>query len=98
MNRSRGRTLLADKCNEQWKSKQLSKEWEIKLTLPTLKTEHTKNVNHYHRISVLNMGTRTKTEGNYRTMTEAQSGFIKGKSIHDHKFTVRKNNKENIKQ
>lgn len=93
----RGTQKLLEIFNKVWEEEKIPKDWEIGLIVPIYKKGDNKDCNNYRGITLLStimklfekiMEKRLRKEIEPK-LTEAQSGFRKGRSTQDHVFTIK---------
>lgn len=93
----RGQELLAKICNLAWKEAKIPEDWKVGVVVPIFKKGDKRECNNYRGITLLSIASKvyerileTKLTREIDTQLEqCQSGFRKGRSIHDHIFTIR---------
>ena len=91
-----GRRVLLEIMNKTWKNKNIPKDWEIGIIVPIHKKGDTKDCNNYRGLTLLStvlkiyeriLENRLQKQIDH-TISDAQSGFRKGRSTQDHTFTI----------
>lgn len=93
----KGVQMLLDIFNRVWQEEIIPEDWKIGLIVPIFKKGDNKDCNNYRGITLLNTATKVFEkiiEKRLRkevepTLTEAQSGFRKGRCTQDHIFTIK---------
>lgn len=92
-----GNRKLLEVCNKAWEEGTIPEDWQIGVIVPIHKKGDTKDCSNYRGITLLSSALKIYErllEEKLRihiepTMDEAQSGFRKGRSVHDHIFTIK---------
>lgn len=91
-----GKGLLLQLLNKTWEEESIPQDWEIGIILPIFKKGDNKECKNYRGITLLStvlkvyeqiLNNRLKEQIEH-TLSEAQSGFRKGRSAQDHIFTL----------
>lgn len=93
----KGKKVLLDLYNKIWTMEEMPSEWEIGQIVPIYKKGDNKQCSNYRGIMLLSVPLKIYEqilEGRLReviepTLSEAQSGFRKGRSVQDHIFSLK---------
>jgi hypothetical protein len=92
-----GTKLFAKVCQKAWEEGTIPVDWQVGIIVPIHKKGDIRDCNNYRGITLLSTALKTYErilENKLKryiepTLDEAQSGFRKGRSVHDHIFTVK---------
>jgi hypothetical protein len=92
-----GIELFAKVCQKAWEEGLIPIDWQVGIIVPIHKNGDIRDCNNYRGITLLSTALKTYErilENKLKrytetTLDEAQSGFRRGRSVHDHIFTIK---------
>lgn len=92
-----GREIFRVICQKAWNEKEIPEDWRRALIVPIYKSGDKKECGNYRGITLMNTALKVYESileqrlraHEEKSLDEAQSGFIKGRSTQDHIFTIK---------